>query len=624
MAYMLGPHGRVIAIAVTLLLAVQSGASQGNPPGSTQAPPPPPPATGPPAASPASAIPPSGAQRSVPPALQTTTRLVQVAVVAHKKGVPVTDLTENDFRVTDNGQEQKLQFFVKETATGTHEPPVQLPPNTWSNLPHGRTGVPPNVTMILYDGLNTRVTDQGYAREKIVEFLSHLRPDDRVALYTLGKNLRVLHDFTSDSTSLLRALSKYKGYNGPDVALSDPEVPTENGFNSNALPDAATAQGAAIDEFLRGQDEIFSQYATVNQAAKTIDALEAIATHVAGIPGRKNLIWISGAFPFTLGYDSAVQASARGGPELMQRDFSEDLWRAARALSDANVAVYPVDAHGLVVKITAATRSTTPYHRGFYDATPTQSENDLTLQTMDTIADRTGGKAFYRTNDFAGAIRAAIDDSQVTYTLAYAPSHNDWDGKFRKIKVTTSRSGVELRYRAGYFAMPDKPLAPTEAERMAGEAQWSPMEATEIAMSVHAGPGQVEGRPALGFRLTVDSSGLRFTDEDGRHSTNLLLLMTQKAEDGRVVHTDSRTIAVKMKDDTYQTAMKQGLQITAGVVLDPAATRLRVVMLDQSTGRLGSVDIPTNLAAPPPTTAPSPGASPGGNPPAANTEKPKP
>jgi len=529
---------------------------------------------------------------------------VQVAVVAHHKGAPVADLAESDFRVFDNSQEQKVSFFVKEMADRTLPNAPPLPPNTFSNLPRSRKGVPPNVTVILYDGLNTRITDQAYAREKIVEFLSHLRPDDRVALYTLGKDLRVLQDFTSDARLLLQVLSKYKGYLGPEVTASDPEVANEYDYVSGTYT-------TALNNFLSGQDQVYAEFQIVNQAARTVDAMEAIAAHVAGVPGRKNLIWISGAFPFTLGYDSVNQTGGTA-PLLQQRDFSADLQRAARALSDANVAVYPVDAHGLVINVTAATRrpgAARPMvsQRGFYDVGPVLGEDDLTLQTMDTIAARTGGRAFYRTNDLAGAIRSAIDDSQVTYTLAYAPSNTDWNGKFRAIKVTTSRPGVELRYRTGYFAVPDQPLQPTESERMAAEAQWSSLEATEIGMSAHATMGSLQGKPVLSFKLTVDSAGLRFVDENGRHATDLLLLVTQKAEDGHVVHGDSRTLQLKLKDDTYQLTMTQGLQVTAGVVLDPATTQLRLVMLDHSTGRLGSLDIP--VAAVTPATAPT--AAPG-------------
>jgi VWFA-related protein len=545
------------------------------------------------------------------PVMRKTTRLVQVTVVAHHKGAPVADLTQDDFHVFDNGQEQTIAFFSKETGHVLDEPASPLPKDTWSNRTETRKGIPINVTMILYDGLNTRVMDQNLAREQIVRFLSQLHPEDRVALYSLGKNLRVLHDFTSDASALLSVLSKYKGYSGPEIRASEPENGSEQDFSLTDGLDAV-AGGAAVAQFLDHADDAYAQFQTVARAQMTVDALEAIATHVAGIPGRKNLIWVSGGFPFTMGFDN-LMAGLAANPLLQNRDFSAEVQRAARALTDANIAVYPVDAHGLVVSMGNMKQMTQTYRRGYTNMAPPLSQQDLNIQTMDTLADRTGGRAFYRTNDLSGAIRSAIEDSQVTYSLAFAPTHNDWNGKFRAIKVTTKRPGTELRYRMGYFAMPDKELEPTQSQQMAYEAQWSTLEATEIGLTVQAVRTTLESKPVVNFKLVVDSAGVRFTEAEGRHTTNLLMILAQRAGDGRVLNGDSKTLALKLKDDTYQKVMMKGLSLGGTLVLEPAAAQLRWVILDQSTGQLGSVDVPvarlTNVPAAPAAPAP-PGATP--------------
>jgi VWFA-related protein len=532
-----------------------------------------------------------------------------VSVIAQDKhGSPIPDLTEADFRIFDNGQEQKMAFFSKVDARVV---PVAGPPpspNTWTNRGPER-GAAANVTLILFDALNTRIQDQAYAREQIVRFLSQIHPDDRVALYTLGRDLRILHDFTSDARSLLRVLSHYKGYNGPEIRDSDPDVPNEYSVG-NALAGGGGAGAAAIEAFLAGQDEVLSQYQTINRALRTADALEAIATHVAAVPGRKNLVWISGGFPFTIGFDTI---SARPGtPELEDRNFLEEVQRAARALTDANVAVYPVDAHGLVLNMTAATRMPAPYRRGFSDPTPTMSEDQRAIQTMDEFAARTGGRAFYRTNDFSAAIRAAIDDSKIIYSLAYTPTHNEWNGKFRPIKVESRRPGVRLRYRSGYFALPDRELDARQREHMVAQAEWSSLEATEINLSVYAVAATVQGKPAMKFVLTVDPADVRFTEQEGRHAAELQLVTVQKAEDRHTIFGDSHDLSLRLKEDSYQDVLAKGLRVSAGVVLDPAATDLRFVVLDAGTGRLGSVDVPVPVRA-----GPSPAGAASPSPPAA-------
>src|SRR5262249_32395794 len=76
--------------------------------------------------------------------------------------------------------------------------------------------------------------------------------------------------------------------------------------------------------------------------------------------------------------------------------------------------------------------------------------------TMQMVAEATGGRVF-TSNDIAGAVRRAIDDSAFTYVLGYYPTATKWDDTFRRITVKVSRPGVNLRYRTGYFASKDVP-----------------------------------------------------------------------------------------------------------------------------------------------------------------------
>ncbi len=82
---------------------------------------------------------------------------------------------------------------------------------------------------------------------------------------------------------------------------------------------------------------------------------------------------------------------------------------------------------------------------------------------MNLLAERTGGRAFFNTNDIQGAIRRAIDDSRVTYVLGFNPDHGNWNGKFREIKIKVKRPDTNIRYRRGYFALADE--APADQQK---------------------------------------------------------------------------------------------------------------------------------------------------------------
>src|SRR5260370_35850004 len=84
---------------------------------------------------------------------------------------------------------------------------------------------------------------------------------------------------------------------------------------------------------------------TCNCIQGTLLAIEFFANHLSSLPGRKNLIWVSGGFPLTLGFDSV---EAFNDPSREHRRFSDEMDRTIKAVNNANLAIYPVDARGLM------------------------------------------------------------------------------------------------------------------------------------------------------------------------------------------------------------------------------------------------------------------------------------
>lgn len=133
------------------------------------------------------------------PVVKLTTHLVQVNVIVQdKQGRPVSGLAKEDFTIFDSGKQQRIRFFSRETNRVDATPSEPLPPDIFSNRLEQRGGVPTALTAVLFDGLNTRIQDQMLARREIMRFLGQLRQNDRVAIYTLGSRLRILHDFSGD------------------------------------------------------------------------------------------------------------------------------------------------------------------------------------------------------------------------------------------------------------------------------------------------------------------------------------------------------------------------------------------------------------------------------------------
>src|SRR5579863_6711965 len=239
--------------------------------------------------------------------LRTSTRLVQVNVIVHDKNVPVANLTKDDFVLMDRGRPRPIDVFSVESSASSAGSADPLPPNTFSN--RQTQSAPPNVVIVLLDGRNTRFEDQANAKRQLLRFLAGVDPTDRIAIYTFSNKLRVLCDFTDSPEERRKILAKFRGSTGSDVITAD--------------PDPSNTGDPIIDQFVDQSNLTFANGAQSDGAGATLAAFAAIAGHVADLPGRKTLVWLTGSLPFSLA-------------------------GAAKAFNRANLAVYPVDARGLV------------------------------------------------------------------------------------------------------------------------------------------------------------------------------------------------------------------------------------------------------------------------------------
>jgi VWFA-related protein len=510
-----------------------------------------------------------------PEVLRATTHLVEISVTAQsKQGEPVTGLTQDDFTLLDEGTPQKIAYLRAEASKPASAPQRKLPPNLFTNRLDAGGSVLESATVILFDGLNTRLTDQAYARDQILKFLRQLKPGERVALYAMGRGPRVLQDFTEDSSALIKALATYKG--GAAASLSAP------------LYDPATSGAEHFDAWLGELTFDLYDYYGEDRAFRTVRALTAIAGHLQQIPGRKNLIWVSGSFPVALDGDS-VALPKKSGPRESgkdKRDSWPELERAARALGKANLAIYPVDARGLIAAQEYSGPLAKPELRN-----PDTSE----LAGMQVLADRTGGRAFFNNNDLAAALRRALDDARMTYVVGYYPSHHEWKGRFRKIDLRVNRPDVELHYRRGYFAQPDEPGDSWYREQVLNASLWNPVDATGMRLTVAVTPSPAGG---LDLALQIDASDIAFQSNGEKHECGLDVWLVQLDGQEKQIKTRARTNNLSLDPATFDKVKQvNGLALAEHLNPEPETVLLRVLVRDVATGQLGSLTVPLRRVA---------------------------
>jgi VWFA-related protein len=581
----------------------------------SQAPPPPPPAK-------TQVSPDDATTQASRPALRVVQQMVQVDIIAKdQNGKPIQNLKQSDFTVYDNGRKQDISFFSMETDQTRYLPRPQLTPGTYSNLIEQKEGVPGNLTILLLDFLNTQHADIAYAKERIIKLLHDMKPDDRVAVYVLSGRLYVLHDFTSDMTALTQVVKKYNTVDSAD-AIDSQFRPVWTGVSPADV---------AADAFVNEASQNMSDFANIDRASTTTNVFEIIAQHMMRLPGRKNLIWVSGSFPFSMNTDksgnstnlayevpgSPVVAPAAyamfGGGNVVgpagssplipatpgmyiyeNRSFTDEIMRATRALASANIAVYPVDPRGLIGANGVETVNASGVGFG-----PTMFNNSTSLynlspnfDTMKTLASQTGGVAYYNNNDIGGEVRQAMEDSRISYMLAFYPAADDGKGKFHNIKIKVDRPGIELRYRNGYTPKPLNYSGIVDNSAIEREAMASPLDATGLGMTVHTSTVRDATTPTVALRINLEENDVSFKFDDERETGQVEVMLVQYDTEGTAIWVETSKVKMRLVRDMYAKVRKEGLQFGRNLPLKPGAVELKVIACDDKSSTIGSVSIP--------------------------------
>jgi len=333
-------------------------------------------------------------------------------VVIDKQGNPVRGLTKKDFVVKEDKKTQSILSFDYFDGSGPSFVSPKLPPlpaNTFVNLPSQPERGP--LYILYYDMVNTDPIIQMGTHRQLLQFVDNAQPGTRIALFVNARGLHMLQGFTSDH-ALLRAaiLSKGPGPHLPDVFTDGHTYGWED-------------TGAALHN------------------------IKFLAEYMSGIPGKKNLLWLSGDFPIPVGPTVTGKngAAAIGGgfssstPQINDWAYLQDklVKETYAAMMRSQIALCPVDLVGV-------------------DAGGEALASVANYQYEDTIAAATGGRAFYGNNRVNELIDQAVAQGENYYSLSYAPTNTKFDGLERHIEITLAKkTEYSLYYRQLYYAVSD-------------------------------------------------------------------------------------------------------------------------------------------------------------------------
>ena len=373
-------------------------------------------------------------------------RVIVDVVVRDSNNQPVHGLSASDFVFAEDGRPQNiLSFDVYDLNT----PSIAMPPNAPHPPANHFVNIPPipergPLYVILYDLADIDIDDQIDARRQVMKFIKNMPDGTRFAIFVRSDGLYLVQGFTADKDLL------YETLDPKNPKLHVPRV------------------------FMMGKNLGYGDPASM------MNVLTQVTEFLEGMLGHKNLIWLAGTFPLAL-------VPRKEDP----REYEDQIINEINVLTRAQVAVYPINVGGVPVNppgmltgvrphggnnnsqtlpgggpssgpgaAAAPPAINTPDATGLLTAIQTESSGDSMYTDYDvqkTLADSTGGHAFYSTNDVTAALNEATDIGGNYYSLSYSPSNAKDDGGRRTIVVRTTEKGYKLSYRHFYFTTALRP-----------------------------------------------------------------------------------------------------------------------------------------------------------------------
>jgi VWFA-related protein len=519
----------------------------------------------PPAAKPSAAI----------TTFKAETSLVVVDVtVKDKAGKPIEDLKQNDFTLLEDGKPQKISVFEFQRLTTDPAPP-EKPPSLeeagaepvapvkmiTSEAP-GQVQYHDKRLMVMFFDLGSMgIPEQLRAQEAALKYLDEqITSADVVAVMMYAASLQVLTDFTGDRAMLRDVV---KGL--PIGEMAEFAGVADNGDDDNE--DTGAAFVADETEF-----NIFN-------TDRKLQAIQDAAKKLSALPEKKALIYFSSGLQKT-GVENHAQLEA-----------------TILMATKANVAIYPIDARGLMAAppgggaSVGASRGT-----GIYSGSQHNSQRAGINNSQDTLvslAADTGGKAFLDSNDLSLGLVQAQQEYRSYYVLGYYTSNSAADGKYRRIAVKlANNASAKLEHRDGYYA--DKIWGKFNAqdkEQKLMEALTAATPVTEIPLALEIDYFRVSRTSYfVPVSVKVPGSVLALAQKHGGGETQFDFL-GQIQDDRRNVMGNVRDfIKVKLDAAGAEKLARRSLNYDAGFTLGPGKYRMKFLVRENQTGKMGTFD----------------------------------
>ncbi|MEQ1758144.1 MAG: VWA domain-containing protein [Vicinamibacterales bacterium] len=498
------------------------------------------------------------------------------AVITDAQGNLVTDLTDKDFEVLEDGRPQMVSAFSLvnipiERAVRPLFAAAPIEPDVTTN-----SGTEGRMYLIVLDSLHTSPLNALKVKVLAKKFIQeNMAANDIAAVVFTQGTSAASQDFTSNKRLLVQAVDRLIGQKSP-------------GRTATLIDQVNSRIGRLPGDPVNDPIEFERAY----NARQSMERVRTLSEFMAGVRGRRKAMLLFGE-GIEYDYTNILASSPASGVLETVRD-------AIGTATRANVAIYAIDPRGLQnpeQDLVFANNSPGADDPSLGDLGTRSAQRDfaLSIDSLRQLAADTGGMAVVNQNELATAFSRIVNDNSTYYVLGYYSTNERRDGRFRNVTVRVKRPGLQVRARKGYLAprgrAPESTTRPGVTPLLAAalDAMASPISVRDIPMRVFAAPIKGEAPNAVvAVSLEMDVNGFNFTEVNGTFTDRVEVTLTAVDALGNQKASTSHAVNMAMKPDTLQRARATGVRVLTQLEVPPGRYQFRVAAAEAG-GRAASV-----------------------------------
>lgn len=518
-----------------------------------------------------------------------------VVYVTDKKGLAVTDLTEDDFEVFQDGDRKQItnfKLYTDEIIRSEYR--EDLAPVTATRTPISDSTAaagPMPVHLVLYiDNENLEPLDRNRVLSQTRDFIrTSLHPPARMMVVAYQRSFKVLQEFTSDPSEVLKAMREVRTYTGGrsernnarhDIIDRIHKIDEEN--RSGTRNTQNQGAGGEWGEVYQMTENYARESA--NNLQFTLDSLRQIITSLSGLPGKKGIIYVSNGLPMTPGMDLFYEISrVTNDSSILTRMYEYDRSRLYQQLAATangqDVTFYAIDAEGLSM----GSIGSAEYSSSQDPLSASVGRHNLT-DSLRFLADETGGIAIYNTNDVGTRLDLVTQDLFTYYSIGY-PLQASGHDKVHRVKVELrddpAFSGYEVRYRSRFV---EKSLETRVQDAVVSSLVFE-IDDNPIGVEVVTGtPAPASAKRWLvPTNISFPLSNVAMLPEGDDFVARVVLFIAARDTDGKRSDLVRQEHEVRVPADRYEEARGRRFGIDTQLLMESGRYKISVAVLDPLT-----------------------------------------